>query len=449
MNNNYFLPYQIRWLKDFSMTKIWEKSRRIGATYVQAYEDVTDCLEKKVPKVFFSSSDESAGREYIEYCLKWAKTYNAAAEVLGETFIDDKKDVKAYSIKFENGRIINALSSNPKQFRSKGGKVILDEFAWHNNPDELYSAAEPAKKWGFPLRILSTHNGKNSRFFRFIEEIKKGEKDWSLHTTPIHLAVQEGLVDKILRKKATKEEKENFIEQCRKDCLDENMFLQEYCCMPIDESTAFLPYELIRTCENSVILNSPITTGELYIGMDIGRKKDLTVIWGLEKLGLVKYTKIYKVLQKTPFKIQKEVLFNYLKSPNLRRACIDATGLGMQLAEEALENFGKTKIEAITFTNSVKEELAYTTKINFDDKTVIIPSSNEIREDLHSIKKMVTSSGHNRFDAESSNNQNGHADRFWALALALHAANNKSTPLTAKQIRTRKKHETYGYLQNY
>ena len=62
---------------------------------------------------------------------------------------------------------------------------------------------------------------------------------------------------------------------------------------------------------------------------------------------------------------------------------------------------------------------------------------------------MVTSSGHNRFDAESSNNQNGHADRFWALALALHAANNKSTPLTAKQIRTRKKHETYGYLQNY
>ena len=35
MKNNYFLPYQQRWLDDKSKIKIWEKSRRIGATYVQ------------------------------------------------------------------------------------------------------------------------------------------------------------------------------------------------------------------------------------------------------------------------------------------------------------------------------------------------------------------------------------------------------------------------------
>jgi len=40
----YFLPYQIDWLNDNSQIKVWEKSRRIGATYVQAYEDVRDVV---------------------------------------------------------------------------------------------------------------------------------------------------------------------------------------------------------------------------------------------------------------------------------------------------------------------------------------------------------------------------------------------------------------------
>ena len=63
MNEAYFLPYQQRWLKDKSRFKIWQKSRRIGATYCQSYEDVRDCVEGTVKKVFFSSADESAGKE--------------------------------------------------------------------------------------------------------------------------------------------------------------------------------------------------------------------------------------------------------------------------------------------------------------------------------------------------------------------------------------------------
>ena len=68
MKDNYFMPYQQRWLDDKSKIKIWEKSRRIGATYVQSYEDVRDCVNRKVPAVWFSSADESAAKEYIDYC---------------------------------------------------------------------------------------------------------------------------------------------------------------------------------------------------------------------------------------------------------------------------------------------------------------------------------------------------------------------------------------------
>ena len=105
---SFFLPYQVRWLNDNSKVKIWEKSRRIGATYVQSYEDVRDCVKKKVPSVWFSSADESAAREYIDYCEKWVNLFNVAAKHLGEVVLDKEKDIKAFVIEFANGTKIHA-----------------------------------------------------------------------------------------------------------------------------------------------------------------------------------------------------------------------------------------------------------------------------------------------------------------------------------------------------
>jgi phage FluMu gp28-like protein len=444
--NKYFLPYQQRWLNDNSKVKIWEKSRRIGATYVQSYEDVRDCISKKVPSVWFSSADESAAKEYILYCEKWTKLFNIAAKPLGNIVIDSEKDIKAFVIEFSNGTKIHALSSNPKGFRSKGGKVILDEFAHHDSQDELWKAARPCVTWGFPLRILSTHNGKNCRYYKFIEQVIKGKLRWSLHTTPIQLAVEEGLVDKIYGRKTTDEEKQNWIKEQREDCFDEYTWLQEYCCEAIDETSSFLTYELINTCELDDLYKDLFDiTGDIFVGMDIGRKKDLSVIWILELLGNVKYTRFIKEMEKTPFHIQEEILSNILKHRNLRRCCIDSTGLGMQLAETAQRKFGQYKVEPITFTNKVKEELAYNLRINFEDKTVYIPGEHEIREDLHSIRKITTTAGNIRFDVEKSE-ASGHADRFWALALALQAAGCNAGPIN---ITSRARRESYETTKNY
>lgn len=442
--NKYFLPYQQRWLNDNSKIKIWEKSRRIGATYIQSYEDVRDCVSKKIPAVWFSSADESAAREYIGYCEQWTKLFNIAAKPLGNIVIDSDKDIKAFVIEFANGAKIHALSSNPKGFRSKGGKVILDEFAHHDNQDDLWTAARPCITWGFPLRILSTHNGQNCRFYKFIEQIIKGKLKWNLHTTPIQLAVEEGLVDKIYGRAATGEEKQAWLEEQRANCFDEYTWLQEYCCQAIDEASAFLTYELINSCELENLYKEELT-GDIFIGMDIGRKKDLTVIWILEKLGNVCYTRLIKELEKTPFHIQEEILSNILKHRNLRRCCIDSTGLGMQLAEGVQRKFGQYRVEAITFTNKVKEELAYNLRTNFEDKTVYIPPEHQIREDLHSVKRITTTAGNIRFDVEKSEAP-GHADRFWALALALHAAGSNAGPI---HIATRQRRECYEITKFY
>lgn len=434
---NVFLPYQERWLKDNSKIKIWEKSRRIGATYVQSYEDVRDCVYKKVPSVWFSSADESAAREYIDYCRHWTTFFNAAFKYHGEVVIDAEKDIKALVIEFSNGTKIHALSSNPNAFRSKGGKVVLDEFAHHKNPFLMWRAAKPCITWGFPLRILSTHNGQSSLFFKFISQIIKGMLRWSLHTTPIQLAVSEGLVDKIFGRKTTGIERENWTEEQRQDCFDEYTWQQEYCCVAVDEACAFLPYDLISTCELDNILR-PLDEiqHDMFIGVDVGRKKDLTVIWVLEKIENIKYTRMVIELAKMPFHKQEEILFEILKHKTFRRDCQDETGIGMQMTENAQRAFGKYRVEGVMFTNKIKEELAYNLRTEFEDKTVFIPKQHEIREDLHSIRRITTTAGNIRFDAEHSDQ--GHADRFWALALALYACKNGGGAI---HIASRKKYE--------
>ena len=438
MKNNYFLPYQQRWLDDKSKIKIWEKSRRIGATYVQSYEDVRDCVNRQVPAVWFSSADESAAREYIDYCEMWVKIFHATAKRMGEVIIDNDKDIKAYVIQFSNGTKIHALSSNPKGFRSKGGKVVLDEFAFHSNPEELWKAARPCITWGYPLRILSTHNGQNCLYYKFIDQVNKGKLKWSHHKTPIQLAVAEGLVDRIYQRETTTEEQQEWMKNEEDNCFDEYTWQQEYCCVAVDEACAFLPYDLIATCElDNVLKPLSETNNDLYVGMDVGRKKDLTVIWVLEQIEKIFYTRSVIELHKMPFHKQEEILSGILSCKRFRRCCPDSTGIGMQLSENAQVKFGKYRVEPIMFTNKIKEELAYGLRTHFEDRTVFIPKQHEIREDLHSVRRITTTANNIRFDADRSDN--GHADRFWALALALYAAGNGSGEI---HISTRQKMET-------
>ena len=448
-HSKYFLPYQQRWLADTSRIKIWDKSRRIGATYVQSYEDVRDCAAKTVPKVWFSSADESAAKEYIEYCEKWAKLFHMAAQNLGLVLLDSEKDIKTFTIEFANGTKIHALSSNPKAFRSKGGKVVLDEFGHHDDQEKMWAAARPTITWGFPLRILSTDNGKACRFYKFVEAVKKGKLPWSLHTTTIFKAVYQGLADRIVGRTLTNKERAAWISAERASVGDDNTWLQEYCCIPVDEATAFLTYEMISRCERGDILwKLADTQGDLFVGVDIGRKKDLTVIWVLERCGPILVTRQVKILERTPFHIQWDVLFATLSHPRLRRACIDATGLGMQLAEEAQRAFGQYRVEAVTFSGSVKESLAYGLRTAVEDVALLVPEDHDTREDLHSVRKVTTAAGNIRFDVAATDAK-GHADRFWAAALAVEAAGTATASLSAETVTSRGRREAADMLDKF
>lgn len=423
----YFLPYQKAWLADNSRLKIWEKSRRIGATYVQSYEDVRDASRQQNPlDVWFSSADESAAKEYILYCAQWAEVLNVAAQDLGEVVIDKKNDIKALAIEFATGKRIHGLSSNPKAFRSKGGKLILDEFAFHADPEALWKAAGPIITWGFPARVLSTYNGKGNRYARMVADAKKGNK-WSLHTVTIEDAVAQGLVDKILGRKATEADIADFLAECLDIAGDEETYLQEYMCQPVDEATAWLTWELITGCEHPDA-GAPglYAGGPAYVGMDIGRRRDLTVIWVIEMVGDIAWTREVISLKRQRFSVQLESLAGVFKRYRVVRACLDQGGMGEKLVEDAQDAHGDYAVEGVLFTGPVKQDLATTGKQKFEDRLVRIPPSRAIRDSHHAVRKLTTSAGNPRFDADRS--EAGHADEFWAHMLALHAAQNPDEP---------------------
>jgi phage FluMu gp28-like protein len=158
----------------------------------------------------------------------------------------------------------------------------------------------------------------------------------------------------------------------------------------------------------------------LDLGMDIGRTKDLSVIWVNARQSFAKKTVAAISLKKKPFYVQKKVLWALLPYVMRKgRASIDQHGIGRQLAEESQDLFG-SKVEGLDFTNANKEILAVGLKDTIDDHGLLIPKDDTIHTSLHSIKKTLTATGLARFDAER-NEAIGHADHFWALALANHA----------------------------
>ncbi|MCK4294081.1 MAG: hypothetical protein KAY65_12860 [Planctomycetes bacterium] len=163
---------------------IWEKSRRIGATYADSYKACRDrnlCDERR--DLWFSSADESAALEYALYCRQWCELMEIVIKETTEE-LEDEKGYKYnnYVIEFPNGSRANCLTSNPRRFRSKGGDVVLDEFAWHDQAGEMLDAALPTTTWGYTIRILSTHNGEGSVFNKIVElckRVARGElTDW-------------------------------------------------------------------------------------------------------------------------------------------------------------------------------------------------------------------------------------------------------------------------------
>ena len=479
------LPYQQKWLNDRSQKKIWLAARQIGKSFALSMEAVVEGLEDRCNNLILSSSERQS-REVMQKVFSHLRYLKVRSQDVVCTERESREEVE-----LPNGSRIISLPANPDTVRGFSGNVFLDEFAFHKDSAAIWKSMYPAITRGKRIRVTSTANGKSNMFYRLW-----AEGDFSKHETSIHEARAQGLdVD---------------IDALRGGITDPDSWAQEYECRFLDEATAFVTYEMISACEDegankelNVNLDSRLrhagmtnennyandvkslkdvmpedcnrastltfNGGDFYLGFDVARKGDLSIFWLWEKVGDVFWTRMVREMRNTPFYVQRDFLYGLLEgnvsldsrlrhagmtSKNnygndeqnkirIRRCCIDSTGLGAQLAEEAVQKFGPV-VEAVTFTQKVKEDLAVTLRRRFEDRQVRIPADRGIREDIHSVKRFTTSAGNIRFDAERT--ELGHADRFWAAALGLHAGSVPAPFIEFESAGSRRFFNLGGYL---
>lgn len=454
-----FLPYQKAWIDDTSRLKLAEKSRQIGWTWTTAYPTVErTAIQGARNDQWISSRDEIQARLFLDDCKMWAKLLNMAAHDLGEVVLDVRTGLMALVLQFDTGKKIYSMSSNPDAQAGKRGGRVLDEFALHKDPRKLWSIAYPGLTWGGQMEVFSTHRGSKNFFNELITEVRERDnpKHISLHRVTLEDALNQGFLYKLQQALPESAEQQGmdeaeYFDFIKSGCADDETFQQEYMCVPGDDEGAFLEYDLIADSEYKSFERWEISLEdaqrgdrELYAGMDIGRKRDLTVLWVVERLGDVFYTRKVICLEKMRKSAQEKILWPWIAC--MRRTCIDYTGLGIGWGDDAEDEFGTYRIELVTFTGPVKERLAYPVRGRMEDKKLRLPFNPVIRADLRMVSKTTTSSGNIRFTAERTDD--GHADRFWALALACEAASNPSAPMEYRGV-SRSREEANSMQANH
>lgn len=434
-------PLQRRFLDDAAQYKIGVTTRQWGKSTVTSGEAVHNCLVDPGTKWVCMSAGERQSVEWLNKAKEWQAAYKLAiADVAEDRGGLAEGLLRSSEITFANGSRIIAIPANPSTARGYSANIILDEFAYHEDPDAIWAAMFPSTtnrlagtfldRWramlkgedtnirrDLKLRVVSTFNGRNNKFFSLWERAK--ENGYSAHRVNIHDAIADGMpLD---------------AEKLRAALDDPEAWAQEYECEPMDSSTVLLPYDLIATCESAeatVTVPPEFFVGSaaraLFIGWDFARKRDLCVPWIGELLGDVLTSREMIELRGVSTPDQIDLMRPRLKAA--RRVCVDYTGPGVGLGDYLVKEFDEWnparhefgKIELCTFTNTLKVDLFSKLRMAFEQRRIRIPIHRAIREDLHSVQRVTTASGNVTYRAPHTDD--GHADRCTALALLVRAA---------------------------
>lgn len=419
------LPYQAAWVRDASRYKIGLWSRQVGKSFATACEAVIDCLARPGQHWVCLSAGERQAFEWLRKARQWAEAVELA--VSGYEELADAADARKSKaeIAFANGSRITAIPANPDTARGYSANLVLDEFAIHEDSWGIWAAIYPSitspisgeKK----LRIVSTPKGMGNKF----ADIWSKSTVYAKHRVTIEDAVAQGLpVD---------------LEELRAGVDDADIWAQEYLCQFLDSSGVLLPYEMIAACTAPEdALRAIPADAPRYVGMDVGRARDLSVIVLLAEVGGTLCLERLRVLERMSFADQLQELRAVVAPLVVRRCCVDATGIGAMLAEEARRLCGG-KVEPVQFTAASKGEMYQGMRRRFEEKTVRIPSSRDLREDLHGVTKNVSQGGAITYSAARS--ADGHSDRAAALALAIRAASRRGVWMPPAFARRRAKYD--------
>lgn len=424
-------PYQQQWLADSSRFKVGMFARQTGKTFTTTLEIVLDCLDaeaqgKRTRWVILSRGERQAKEAMNEGVKRHLEAAGIACDIMNVPF---DATTNALEVVLPGGSKITALPANPDTARGFSANVFLDEFAFHKDSREIWKALFPVISAGWKLRVVSTPNGKGNKFYELVTDDKNSE--WSRHIVDIYQAVSDGLP--------------RDVAQLKVGLNDPDAWAQEFELQWLDEASAWLSYDLIHGVEHEQAgLPEAYGGNPVFVGVDIGIRNDLFVVWVLEQVGDVLWTRELITRRRAPFTEQDALLDDVFARYHVIRCCMDQTGMGEKPVEDAKRRHGESRVEGVVFSTASKLVLATLGKEAFEDKTIRIPIDQNLRSDLHKLQKTTSATGAPRFVAESD--ANGHADRTWACFLALNAAHEDSGPVRVSSRKVRRTSRmTRGY----
>jgi phage FluMu gp28-like protein len=462
-----FLKYQQLLMSTVSCEAVTvvEKSRRTGYSWAIAAEaGLTAAADKAAGgmDVFYVGYNLEMAREFIDYVADWSKQLAPGAVAVEETFFTDPehpdKQIKAFRVEFASGFKVLALPSMPRSLRGMQGMVIIDEAAFHDELEELLTAAFALLIWGGRVVVISTHNGDANPFNTLVNDIRAGRKPYKLLRCTFDDALADGLYKRICFTKgetwtpAKEKAWRASIIAFYGDGADE-----ELGCIPSEGSGTYLPLAILEKCMEPGIpvvlykcdssfaqLSDHIRDAECadwcervllpllrvidpelrsVFGQDFGRTGDLSVIWPLLiQKNLRMRTPFVVEMRNVPFRQQEQILY-YVgdRLPRLQAGALDARGNGQYQAERAMQHWGANRIAMVMPTVEWYRDNMPRYKAAFEDQMIIIPEDANVLAD-HRIIVMVK--GVARVPERTKGNDGGkrHGDSAIAGALAVFAS---------------------------
>ncbi len=469
-------------------------ARQVGKSFTLAAWAINRLLRSPGRLVTVLSNSRENGAEFMRKCNEvcaWMHDVIRDAKATVRQ-LDLSKDVSSANLRLElHMRVptdkegvktsrIKVLAANPRTARGFSGDLILDEFAFHEDGQAIWEAAEPilASNKDYLCRIASTGNGKHNLFYHFAARARDHDSfeaklpdgaaleysraGYVLSRVPRSLAHHFGMQ---VHDPQTREEITPDVARAR--AIDKRAYDQNYECAFADECLTLLSLELINAAERDgtgIICEQDWSgaalewlrgaQGRLFAGFDVARKGDLSVISVMEELNDAVFVRAILRMQNLRLPEQQARLGEVCRLPRFCRAAIDMTGLGLGLVEFAQEEFGASKIRGINFASTVpvtravqaegrKRETVRVTEAMamellrvYEERRIQHPADDRLREDLRKPEKVTTPGG--RVSIAATRDEAGHADHFWSFALALEARGNGPAPFAYRTIAPRR-----------
>lgn len=462
------------------------KSRQTGFSFVVAIKGLVKALDPartQYTKQFVSYNEEDA-QEKIRYARQF---YDSIPNRYKKKLVHST----ATMLEFEDigSKTTSRLISLPcRPPRGKNGDVCLDEFAIYlpRLSKEIYTAASFCTLRRGCIEVGSTPLGTIGKFYEICTD-RENYPNFDRYFIPWWYAKVmckdvRGAVQ-FAKDMETAERVERFgtdrlISLFQNSTLED--FQQECECVFIDSSASYISLELIyantpgrreedipaniekdedyfaakrdveihcfRNADDLILNYSPEKYGSpLFMGLDIGRIFDATVFYIIGLVNGKKRSVLRHEMRNADFDAQTAVLNKLMENLPIYRCCIDNGGLGFNLAENAHKRYGE-RAESYHFNLQSKEILAMGVRTGLERREYELDNDRDFHAQIHSIKRTPSSGGSFRYDAER--NEKGHADSFWAWALASYATDGKKIEPNFYAEYARKKNDSVVTLNN-